>query len=62
MPQIFIAKSQKKKKEILPKSSGVIFTGKPESHSGQNKDLDVKKSGTAESLNPSFYSGLERDY
>ncbi len=69
MPQIFISKSQKKKKEIIPQLSGVIFTGSskpapkmPESHSGQNKDMDVKKSGTAESLNPSFYSGLERDY
>lgn len=69
MPQIFISKNRKKKKEILPKSSGVIFTGnskpevkKPESHSGQNKDMDIKKSGTAESLNPSFYSGLERDF
>lgn len=62
MPQIFISKNRKKKKEILPKSSGVIFTGKPESHIGQNKDLDIKKSGTAESLNPSFYSGLERDF
>lgn len=62
MPQIFISKGPKKKKEIFPKTSGVIFTGKPESHSGQNKDKDIKKSGTAESLNPSFYSGLERDY
>ena len=69
MPQIFISKEPKKKKVIIPKSSGVIFTGgskpapkMPESHSGQNKDMDIKKTGTAESLNPSFYSGLERDF
>lgn len=69
MPHIYLSKSQKEKRKFPQKSSGVIFTDKsktstkkPESHTGRTKDLDIQKKGTAENINPSFYSGLERDF
>lgn len=69
MTQVFNSQAQAKKKTRQAGKKGVIFqhpktASHPADHAAftQNRDLVKTNKGTAENINPSFYSGLERDY